>query len=214
VYSKLMVWVALDRAACLAERFGLEGDVARWKATRKHVRDAILEEGYDPEVGAFVQSFGSTSLDAANLLIPIVGLLPFDDPRVQGTIDRTLAELTRDGLVYRYLTDDGIAGGEGAFLLTTFWMVDALALSGRVDEAREIFDALVQRAGPLGLYAEEIDPHTGAMLGNFPQGFSHIGFINSALYLSRAQGRVAPGPAPMGTREHRAELGHEAGAAS
>ncbi|HET7273990.1 MAG TPA: glycoside hydrolase family 15 protein [Longimicrobiaceae bacterium] len=213
VYSKLMVWVALDRAISMYERFGLPGNVKRWQKNRALVRQAILENGYDDELGAFVQSYGSKHLDASNLLIPVVGFLPFDDPRVQGTIDRTLERLTKNGLVYRYRSDDGIPGGEGAFGLTTFWMVDALALSGRMDEAVEMFENVAARANHLGLFSEEFDPHTGAFLGNFPQAFTHIGFVNSALYLARAAGRQPEAPAPIGSREHRVETGHDAGAA-
>jgi GH15 family glucan-1,4-alpha-glucosidase len=214
VYSKVMVWVALDRAVRMAERWGLPGRVGMWRRNRDAVREAVLAEGYDRRVGAFVQSFGSKALDASNLLIPLVEFLPFDDPRVQGTIDRTLEHLTENGLVYRYRADDGLPGGEGAFALTTFWMVDALALSGRVEEAREMFEGVARRANHLGLYSEEFDPGTGAFLGNFPQAFSHIGFINSALYLARAEGRNAPAPAPVGSREHGEETGHDTGAAA
>jgi GH15 family glucan-1,4-alpha-glucosidase len=214
VYSKVMCWVALDRAVRMAERFGLPGRVGMWRRQREAVRRAILSEGFDRKVGAFVQSFGSTTLDAANLLIPVVEFLPFDDPRVQSTIDRTLERLTVDGLVYRYVADDGLPGGEGAFGLTTFWMVDALTLSGRVAEAQEMFFGMAGRANHLGLYSEEIDPRTGAFLGNFPQAFTHIGFLNSALYLSRAEGRLAPAPAPIGSREHGREAGHDTGAAA
>lgn len=213
VYSKVMCWVALDRAVRMAERFGLRGQVRVWKREREAVRSAILAEGYDRRVGAFVQSFGSTALDASNLLIPIMELLPFDDPRVQGTLDRTLEQLTENGLVYRYRADDGLPGGEGAFLLCTFWLVDALALSGRLEQAREVFAATAQRANHVRLFAEEIDPRTGAFLGNFPQAFSHIGLINAALYLDRAEGRLGAAPAPVGSREHREETGHDAGAA-
>ena len=216
VYSKVMIWVALDRALCMAERFGLQGDVEKWQRERDAVHRAVCEEGYDAEVGAFVQSFGSRSLDAANLLMPIVEFLPFDDPRIQSTIDRILEELTEGGVVYRYHTEDGkdgLPGGEGAFGLTTFWMVDALALSGRVDEAHEMFEGMVRRANHLGLYAEEFDPTTGAFLGNFPQGFSHIGFINSALYLARVAGRHVPAPAPVGSEAHAQEAGREKHAA-
>lgn len=211
VYSKVMVWVALDRAVTMAQRYGLKGNVERWRREREAVRQTVLAEGFDEDLGAFVQSFGSKTLDASNLLIPVVEFLPFDDPRVQGTLDRTLELLTENGVVYRYLTehtDDGLSGSEGAFALTTFWLVDALALSGRYDEAQEIFAGMVGRANHLGLYAEEFEPHTGAFLGNFPQGFSHIGFINSALYLSRVAGARQSAPAPIGSQEHGAEAGH------
>jgi GH15 family glucan-1,4-alpha-glucosidase len=208
VYSKLMVWVALDRALRLAEKFDLSGDLDRWRGTREAVRESILENGYDEERGSFVQAYGTTALDAANLLIPSVGFLPFDDPRVQGTIDASLEELTENGLVYRYRTEatgDGIEGSEGAFGLTTFWMIDALAMSGRLDEAREMFDGVARRANHVGLYSEEFDPDSGAFLGNFPQAFTHIGFINSAVYIAHAEGREVPSPAPIGSEEERRE---------
>ncbi|MDB4950914.1 MAG: glycoside hydrolase 15-related protein [Gemmatimonadetes bacterium] len=213
VYSKVMAWVALDRAVRLAERHGLRGDVDYWRHNRALLRAAIEEKGYDARVGAFVQSFGSTALDAANLLLPVVEFLPFGDPRVQGTIDATLRDLTVDGLVYRYRREDGIAGGEGTFGLCTFWMVHALALSGRTAEAREIFTEMAARCNHLGLYSEEVDPRTGGFLGNFPQAFTHIGFINAALYLARAEGRTPSVPAPVGTRQHARETGHRADAA-
>lgn len=213
VYSKVMCWVALDRAVRMAERWGLPGRVGVWRRERDAVRHAVLSQGFDRRQGSFVQSFGSTALDASNLLIPLMEFLPFDDPRVQGTIDRTLEHLTVDGLVYRYRAEDGLPGGEGAFVLCTFWLAEALALSGRVSEAREVFSGMAQRANHLGLLAEEIDPGTGAFLGNFPQAFSHIGLINSALYLAHLHGKQTPAPAPVGTREHREETGHPAGAA-
>ncbi len=205
VYSKLMVWVALDRTLRIAKRFNLPGDIARWRRTRDVVREAILTEGYDAELGAFVQAFGSKDLDAANLLIPAVGFLPASDPRVQGTIDRTLERLTEEGLVHRYDGDDGLPGGEGAFGLTTFWMVDALALSGRVEDARRMFDGVARRANHVGLFSEEFDPATGDFLGNFPQAFTHIGLINSALYIAQAEGRITPLPAPLGSAQEAAE---------
>jgi GH15 family glucan-1,4-alpha-glucosidase len=130
-----------------------------------------------------------------------------EDPRVQGTIDRTLERLTAADLVYRYRFDDGLPGEEGAFVLCTFWLVDALALSGRLDEAYRIFDGLAGRANHVGLLSEQIDPHSGAFLGNFPQAFSHIGLINSALYLAHCEGRETPVPAPIGTPAHRVANG-------
>ncbi|HSJ64561.1 MAG TPA: glycoside hydrolase family 15 protein [Gemmatimonadaceae bacterium] len=189
VYSKVMAWVALDRAIRLTMRTGMRGNVARWTRERDTVHAHVLAHGYDQELGAFVQAYGSRALDAANLLIPVMEFLPPDDPRVRRTIDLTLERLTDRGMVYRYLTDDGLPGSEGAFGLCTFWLVDALALSGRVDEARELFEGMVRRANHLGLYAEEIDPRSGAFLGNYPQAFTHIGLINSVLYLARAEGR-------------------------
>jgi GH15 family glucan-1,4-alpha-glucosidase len=208
VYSKLMVYVALDRALRLAQRFRLRGDLDRWRRTRDKVRRTILERGFDEERGAFVQAFGSQALDAANLLIPVAGLLDVHDPRVQATIDRSLEELTEGGVVYRYRTDqvdDGLAGHEGAFGLTTFWMVDALALSGRLEEAQAMFEGAANRVNHVGLFAEQFDPGTGAFLGNFPQAFTHLGLINSAIYIAHAAGKPIPSPPPIGSPEEQRE---------
>jgi GH15 family glucan-1,4-alpha-glucosidase len=205
VYSKVMVWVALDRAIGLAEAGLIEGDVERWRRTSEDVRAEVLERGFDPDLGAFAQSYERAELDASNLLFPLLEFLPFDDPRVQSTIDATIDGLTEEGLVYRYHADDGIAGGEGAFGLCNFWLVDALAMSGRVDEARALFERMASLANHVGLFSEQIDPATGAHLGNFPQAFTHLGLINSALYLAYAEGRESPVPDPIGSPEHRAD---------
>jgi GH15 family glucan-1,4-alpha-glucosidase len=204
-HSKVMVWVALDRAIQLVKRHEFEGDVPRWEEAARNVRRTILEHGYDEELGSFIQSFGRPVLDASSLLIPRHELLPPDDPRVQGTIDRVLERLTVNGLVYRYRADDGLEGEEGAFGLCTFWLVDALALSGRLDEAWGTFEGMVAHANHLGLYSEEIAPSNGEFLGNLPQAFTHIGLINSVLYLNHAEGREIPAPSLVGTAEHRAE---------
>ncbi|MDV2481425.1 glycoside hydrolase family 15 protein [Methanoculleus sp. Wushi-C6] len=206
VYSKVMLWVALDRAVHLAEQYGLEGDKKRWARGASAIKQEILEEGYDAEVGAFVQSYGSKDLDAANLRIGLLEFLPFDDERVQSTIDRTMEELVENGLVYRYRMDDGLPGEEGAFGLCTFWLIDCLALSGRISEARPLFERMVNHANHAGLYPEQFDPETGEFLGNFPQAFTHIGLVNSALYLAYAEGKPIPGHSLIGTPEHRAEL--------
>jgi GH15 family glucan-1,4-alpha-glucosidase len=206
-YSKVMAWVALDRAIHLSEQFGFPGDVDQWKRTRSEIRRKILEHGYNREIGSFVLAFDSDELDAANLRIPLLEFLPFDDPRVQGTINRTLGNLTENGLVYRYRFDDGLPGEEGAFGLCTFWLVDALALSGRLDEARSIFENAIRHANHVGLFAEQFDARTGEFLGNFPQAFTHIGLINSALYIAYAEGRDIPEHAPIGTPEHRSKVG-------
>ena len=198
VSSKWMLAQGLSDALELAHGHGLRGDTARWEREMNAVREEVLQRGFDREVGAFVLSYGSKALDASNLLIPMLEFLPADDPRVQGTIDRTLERLTENGLVYRYLVGDGLPGREGTFVACTFWLVSALALSGRVDEAGALFDGVAGRANHLGLYSEEIDATTGAFLGNFPQAFSHIALINSALYLARAQGRGVPS-IPRGT---------------
>ena len=201
VYSKVMVWVALDRAIRMAMRTSLRGNVARWRRERDAVHADVLAHGYDPELGAFVQAYGSHALDASNLLIPIMEFLPVEDPRVERTIDLILDRLTDRGMVYRYLSDDGLPGTEGAFGLCTFWMVDALALRGRLAEAWDLFDGMVARANHLGLYSEEINPQTGEFLGNYPQAFTHIGLINSMIYLARAEGkRVHATSEPTGSR--------------
>jgi GH15 family glucan-1,4-alpha-glucosidase len=203
VYSRAMVWMALDRALRLADRGVIGGDTERWKRTRTEVRADLLDQGFDAELGSFKQSYERDVPDASNLLIPMLELLPFSDPRVKGTLDVVMEQLCENDLVYRYKADDGVAGGEGAFVLCTFWLVDVLALSGRVDEARRIFDRLAGRANHVGLFSEQIDTATGAFLGNFPQAFSHIGLINSALYLAHAEGRETPIPGLIGSDEHR-----------
>ncbi|WP_292410781.1 MULTISPECIES: glycoside hydrolase family 15 protein [unclassified Methanoculleus] len=206
VYSKVMLWTALDRAVHLADEYGLLGDGERWARNAAAIRRQVLEQGYDAERGAFVQFYGSRDLDAANLRIPLLEFLPPDDERVAGTIERTMDELMENGLVYRYRTDDGLPGEEGAFGLCTFWLIDVLALSGRVGEARSLFERMVDRANHVGLYPEQFDPETDEFLGNFPQAFTHIGLINSALYLAYAEGRAVPEHALIGTPEHRAAL--------
>ena len=199
VYSKLMCWVALDRAIKVSGLKGFNAPLGRWEKTRDIIKQAILERGYNTALKSFVQSFGSETLDATSLLIPLMDFLPCDDPRVQSTIEATLKRLvTTNGLVYRYEADDGLPGTEGCFVLCSFWLVKALALSGRVEEAEEIFLKVLKYISPLGLLAEEIDPENGTQLGNFPQAFSHIGLINSALYLGIAKGKKYKGPKPIG----------------
>ncbi|MET9443233.1 glycoside hydrolase family 15 protein [Streptomyces sp. NPDC006610] len=188
VHSKVMVWVAADRAVRTMERFPeLKGDLHGWRAMREEVHREVCERGYDPERNTFTQSYGSKELDAALLLIPRVGFLPPDDPRVRGTIEAVRRELGHDGLLHRYSTDDtvvdGLPGGEGTFLACTFWLADALHLTGRTEEARELFERLVGLTNDVGLLAEEYDPATGRQLGNFPQAFSHIGLVNTAFAL-------------------------------
>ncbi|MCF7875889.1 glycoside hydrolase family 15 protein [Candidatus Bipolaricaulota bacterium] len=190
LYSKLMCWVALDRAIKIGEGWEFEGPFGTWRKERSKIRKAILEQGYDEEAESFVQSFGSRSLDATSLLVPLVGFLPPDDRKVENTLETTIERLTsRDGLVYRYDGDDGLEGEEGAFLLCSFWLVRALTAAGRTEEAREYLKNITDYANPVGLLAEEVDPSTGKQLGNFPQAFSHIGLINSGLFLGQALGR-------------------------
>jgi GH15 family glucan-1,4-alpha-glucosidase len=190
LYSKLMCWVALDRAIALADRLNAADRVDTWKSTRDEIADAIINKGWNESVGAFTQSFGSEDLDASNLMMPIVGFLAADDPRMKATIDATADRLTDDrGLVYRYLAQDGLEGEEGTFLLCTFWMAQAQALAGELDKAKATFETALSFCNDVGLLAEEIDPKTGELLGNFPQAFSHIGLVNAAYAISEAERR-------------------------
>lgn len=199
VYSKLMCWVAVDRGIKISELKKLDAPLAKWQKTRDEISQTILEKGFNNKLNSFVQSFDSDTLDATSLLIPLMGFLPFDDPKIQGTIDATLKRLmTKDGLVYRYEAEDGLPGTEGNFVLCSFWLVKALALSNRVAEAEKIFNIILDYLSPLGLLAEEIDPKTDKQLGNFPQAFSHVGLINSALYLGVAKGKKHTGPKLIG----------------
>ncbi|MEU3026532.1 glycoside hydrolase family 15 protein [Streptomyces incarnatus] len=191
VHSKVMVWVAADRAVRTLEQ-GQEtsGDLEGWRRLRAQVHREVCEKGYDPRRNTFTQFYGSRELDAALLLIPRVGFLPPDDPRVIGTVDAIRADLAHHGFLRRYDSEedddsvvDGLPGGEGAFLACSFWLVDALHLTGRPKEARELFERLVRVANDVGLLAEEYDPGADRQLGNFPQAFSHLGLVNSALTL-------------------------------
>ncbi|MFJ9727472.1 glycoside hydrolase family 15 protein [Streptomyces sp. NPDC101209] len=189
VHSKIMVWVAADRAVrTLEEEPDLGGDLDRWRALREEVHREVCEKGFDAERNTFTQSYGSRELDAALLLIPRLGFLPPDDPRVTGTIEAIRGELGHHGLLRRYSTDgttvDGLPGDEGTFLVCSFWLADALHMTGRREEARELFERLVGLCNDVGLLSEEYDPVSGRQLGNFPQAFSHVGLVNTALALS------------------------------
>ncbi|MFF7329485.1 glycoside hydrolase family 15 protein [Streptomyces sp. NPDC008150] len=193
VHSKVMAWVAADRAVrTLEENPGLPGDVAAWREMRDEVHEEVCREGFDAARNTFTQSYGSRELDASLLLIPRVGFLPPDDPRVVGTVDAVRAELDQDGYLRRYSAEttslDGLPGGEGTFLVCSFWLADALHMTGRTVEARELFERLAGLVNDVGLLAEEFDPTTGLQLGNFPQAFSHIGLVNTALTLFGAEG--------------------------
>jgi len=188
-HSKVMAWVAFDRAIRGVEKSGLEGPVERWREQRDQVHAEVCEHGYDEEIGAFVQAYDVKRLDASLLMIPLVGFLPIDDPRVISTMEVIQRDLTYEGLVLRYETletadVDGLPAGEGAFLLCTFWLVDNLAMAGRHDEALEIFERLLSIRNDVGLLSEQWDNDGQRMLGNFPQAFSHVGLINSAWNLS------------------------------
>ncbi len=187
VYSKLMAWVALERAVRLARRFRDLAPVGRWESTAEAIRAEVLERGYRSDRGAFVQAFGRSALDAANLRIPMVGFLPFDDDRVQGTLAAIERELTHGAFVHRYRVADGLRGPEGAFLPCSFWMVECLARSGRREEAVERFEAILAAGSPLGLFSEEFDPRRRLALGNYPQGLSHIGLLRAALALGLSE---------------------------
>ena len=185
ISSKLMCWVAMDRAIKLAEGGGLDGDVAHWRSERDAIRRKILDEGFDPQLGSFTQSLGDTSLDASVLMMPLVGFLPATDQRMKSTIHTIADRLSHNGLLYRYTGDDGLPGGEGTFALCTFWLVENLALLGEVDRAHELFDHVTRYANDLGLMSEEIATD-GALLGNYPQGFTHLGLIHAALRIAEA----------------------------
>ena len=191
-HSKVMAWVAFDRAVRAVEEFGEDGPVDRWRRLRDEVHAEVCREGFDAERGTFTQFYGSRELDASTLLIPFVGFLPATDPRVLGTIDAIQRELTQDGLVYRYATGredgivDGLPGKEGAFLPCSFWLADALAMSGRHAEARGLFDRLLRLRNDLGLLSEEYDVDRGRMVGNFPQAFSHLALVFTAHHLDAA----------------------------
>ena len=192
-HSKVMAWVAFDRAVKGVEQFGLPGPVERWREVRDRIRASICTHGYDADLGAFVQSYGAKHLDASLLMIPLVGFLPAGDPRVRGTVAAIERHLLHDGFVARYGTGsgvDGLPGGEGTFLPCSFWLADNYALQGRTAEATALFERLAGIANDVGLLAEEYDPAGRRLLGNFPQAFSHVSLINTALTLSSRAGPV------------------------
>ncbi len=203
-HSKVMCWVAFDRAVRTVEEQDLDGPVDRWRAIRDRIHEEVCDKGFDPELGSFTQSYGSQELDASLLLIPLVGFLPADDERVSGTIDAVQRTLTRAGLVLRYRTDeegvDGLPPGEGVFLPCSFWLVDCLELLGRHDEAHRLFERLLGMSNDVGLIAEEYDPEAKRLLGNFPQAFTHLALVNSAFNLAKEH------PAPM-KRRHATKTG-------
>ncbi len=192
LYSKLMCWVALDRAIALASQLGAADRAQRWAAARDEIRAAILERGWNDQAGAFTQAFGSEDLDASSLMLAITCFLPGNDSRMKATVDAIAARLTdQRGRGYRYLAHDGLAGEEGTFLLCTFWLAHAQALAGELDQAAATFERAVAAINDVGLLAEEVDPGSGEMIGNFPQAFSHIGLINAAWAIAQARERAA-----------------------
>jgi GH15 family glucan-1,4-alpha-glucosidase len=194
LYSKVMCWMALDRAIKLSGVLRAGDRVDAWARERDEIWQTVVREGWNDEAGAFTQYYGSPDLDASNLMMPIVGFLPADDPRMLATIDAIAGRLTDErGLVYRYRTEagvDGLAGTEGTFLLCTFWLAQALAMAGRVDRARAVFERAIFYANDVGLLAEEVDTETGQLLGNFPQALSHIGLVNAAWAITQAEQQV------------------------
>jgi GH15 family glucan-1,4-alpha-glucosidase len=190
-HSKVMAWVAFDRAVKTVERFGLKGPAEQWRGIRDAIHRQVCRQGFDTTLGSFVQSYGSRLLDASLLLIPLVGFLPPTDPRVRGTVEAIERNLVEDGLVARYTTVpgvDGLPAGEGTFLVCTYWLADNLHLMGRHEDARRVFERLLSLRNDLGLLAEEYDTKLQRLVGNFPQAFSHIGLVNTALNLSPGEG--------------------------
>jgi GH15 family glucan-1,4-alpha-glucosidase len=192
-HSKVLAWVAFDRGVQTVERLGMEGPVERWRQLCAEIHEEVCREGFNAELNSFTQSYGSKELDASTLLIPLVGFLPPDDPRVVGTIEAVQRDLMRDGFVERYKTYeqnavDGLTGREGVFLPCSFWLVDALLMLERDDEAKALFEKLLGISNDLGLLAEEYDPSAKRQLGNFPQAFTHVGLVNTAFNLSHHDG--------------------------
>ncbi len=188
-HSKVMAWVAFDRAIKSAETFGLEGPLDEWRGIREEIGAEVCAKGFDDELGSFVQSYGSKQLDASLLLIPCVGFLPISDPRVRGTVAAVERRLLREGLVMRYDTeqgDDGLPAGEGAFLACSFWLADVYTLQGRVADAERLFRRLIGLRNDVGLLSEEYDPRAKRLVGNFPQAFSHMALVHSAYNLTQA----------------------------
>jgi GH15 family glucan-1,4-alpha-glucosidase len=193
-FSKIMCWVAFDRGIKMVEQFGLEGPAEHWRDVRDQIYRQVLAHAYDAERNTFVQYYGTRDLDASLLLIPQLGFLPPDDPRILGTITAVERDLVRDGFVIRYPTretTDGLPPGEGQFLACSFWLANSLALIGRWDDAVAMFERLLTVRNDLGLLAEEYDPTSKRMLGNFPQAFSHIAIINTAAHLGELEAASA-----------------------
>jgi GH15 family glucan-1,4-alpha-glucosidase len=192
-HSKVMAWVAFDRTIKSAEQFGLSGPVEHWRAVRDEIHEDVCRQGFDSELDSFVQSYGSKNVDASLLLIPLVGFLPPSDPRVLGTIRRIELDLLRDGFVLRYNTgtvEDGLPPGEGVFLACSFWLADNYVLLNRMSEAEILFEKLLGLRNDLGLLSEEYYPETNCLMGNFPQAFSHVALVNTALNISRQNGPI------------------------
>ncbi|MGB2592608.1 MAG: glycoside hydrolase family 15 protein [Candidatus Acidiferrum sp.] len=190
VHSKMMAWVAVDRAIRSAEKGWISGDVAKWKALRIEIHDQVCEQGFDAQLNSFVQYYGSKHLDASLLMMPLFGFLPAEDPRVIGTVKAIETHLIDNGFVSRYTQDpavDGLPRGEGKFLACSFWLADNYVLQGRHDDALRLFERLLAIRNDVGLLSEEYDPISKTLLGNFPQAFSHVGLVNTAFTLGRSK---------------------------
>jgi GH15 family glucan-1,4-alpha-glucosidase len=204
-HSKVMAWVAVDRAVKSAEQFDLPGPIAHWRELRDQIHADVCEKAYDPQLGSFVQAYGSKLMDASTLVIPLVGFLPATDPRVLGTVKAVEKSLLVDGFVLRYdsaATDDGLPAGEGAFLACSLWLADNYVLTGRHDDAVRIFERLLALRNDVGLLAEGYEPSLSRQMGNFPQAFSHVALLSTAFNLGRASDTNTPKPA-----EQRAQDG-------
>jgi len=185
VHSKAMCWVAIDRGLMLAEECMRRAPVKRWKAASDEIKHELETKGFDAKANTFVQCYGSTEVDASLLLLPNFGFIAYDDPRMVGTTDAVMRELDEgDGLLLRYRGEDSLEGQEGTFLACSFWLVECLAHQGRLDEARHVFERAAGTANDLGLFAEEVDPRDGSLLGNFPQGISHFSHLAAAVALT------------------------------
>ena len=207
-HSKVMAWVAFDRAIKSCERFGLDGDLDSWRATRQEIHDDVCQYGFDSERNTFVQSYGSKEVDASLLLIPLVGFLAPGDPRIAGTVQQIEKHLMRDGLVMRYDTEkveDGLPSGEGAFLACTLWLADAYHLLGQNEKARDLLERVLRLRNDVGLLSEEYDPEKRIFTGNFPQAFSHVGLVNTIINLNMPSG---PARQRSGSRGHNSKPPH------
>jgi GH15 family glucan-1,4-alpha-glucosidase len=195
-HSKVMAWVGVDRAVKAIERFGLEGPADRWRALRERIHTEVCERGYSLHLNTFTQYYGSNTVDAALLMIPLVGFLPASDPRMRGTVEAIERELLENGVVRRYrpqMSVEGVPGSEGAFLPCSFWLADNYAMRGERDRAATLFEHLLSLRNDVGLLSEEFDIATGRHLGNFPQAFTHVALVNTAYNLIAAE----PGPAEL-----------------
>jgi GH15 family glucan-1,4-alpha-glucosidase len=206
VFSKVMAWVALDRAVKSIERFGLSGPLDEWRTLRDAIHHEVCTRGFDERVGSFMQAYGSTLFDASVLVLPLVGFLPADDDRVRGTVRCIEQHLLSDGLVLRYdsaATHDGLPPGEGAFLACTLWLADNYVLQGRHQEAGALLERVIALGNDVGLLSEEYDTERRRLVGNFPQAFSHVGLVATAMNLGRAENHT-PKPAVQRARDGEA----------